>query len=444
MNKNVLCLLILSLYMFNFSAIYPDCIDDRTNRFNLEEFVNYLSDTKYNLAVLPQKITKTIQGITFTSDYDNGSIMDITDGGTNIFNCTLYTDVGVLGTYKYWFRFKISGAAGKTITLNIDHTQNLRPFLSFDGINFRRMTSTEAPSSGKIIITSAESQNFAEIAFFAPLGYEETYNKVSDIVRKCDDATTESIGKTFQGRDMWMVTVTDKLYPDSMKHRVWIHSRAHSAEVTSTHVLIGILEQATENTDIGKRLRRYCIFNIVPLLNIDGVYLGNTRWDSQGMDCERAWCEPVSLTEAVNIKNQVDKFMAGLNPIEVALNLHSTQGNYTDTFFFKHIQPSVTAKFEQIQQNYIDAFNNASSLFNNLSPQKSLLSACIFIESYFWNNWAESVMAMTHEGHFQKRITDGDWITDSDYRQIGKDMTAACIEYFNIPDLSSFSSWLLY
>jgi hypothetical protein len=166
---------------------------------------------------------------------------------------------------------------------------------------------------------------------------------------------------------------------------------------------------------------------------VDGVYLGHTRWDSRGLDPERDWCN-VTMPEALHLKTQVDTFMAGPNPIRVALNLHSTQGNFQDSFFFKHRYPSVTQQFEVIQQNYIDAVARVSRLFNNLNPQTSDLHACQFIESYFWNNWGELVMALTHEGHFRRRITDEEYITGDDYREIGRDLMAALVEYFALPE----------
>jgi uncharacterized protein YchJ len=50
-----------------------------------------------------------------------------------------------------------------------------------------------------------------------------------------------------------------------------------------------MLDQATEDSALGAHLRRHCIFNIVPILNVDGVFQGQTRWDAQGLDLERRW-----------------------------------------------------------------------------------------------------------------------------------------------------------
>lgn len=422
------------------SAFADDC-----ERFtDLSYYQTNLPRSRTAISSNAQKTSVTLQGIFFDSDYDNGSIDNVTEAGANAFNCTLFTESGEPGTRKYHFRFKMTGVAGRTITLNIDHTQNRRPFISLDGVTWRRCTAAEAPNLGQLVFSFTASQNFAEVAFFEPLGYSEVHGRVNALVASGIGASTATLGNSFQGRPFWLVTVTDPTVPDTGKIRVWMHARVHAGEVTSSHQMLGFLEKVCENSPEGARLRRYCIFNIVPTLNCDGVHLGLTRWDSQGIDLESQWGTPLRTPEVAAIKARVDMFMTGPNPIQAALNMHSTVNDFADTFFFKHLSPSVTTAFETIQQNYIDAFNNASPLFDNLSPQSSQLDPVRFIESYFWNNWAANVMALTHEGHYYERITDGQYLTGNDYKQLGRDMAMATIQYFNLPAFSSVNDFMLY
>jgi hypothetical protein len=435
-----LCLSIIHLLYA--LPLFSDCIDELYFQTGKKTPAGLISQR----GAYPQKITKVLQGITFDSDYDNGSLENVTESDSNVFNCTIYTDSGELGAAQYWFRFRMSGVAGRTITLNIDHGDNPRPVVRFGtGGPWRRMTSTEAPSTARIIVTAPADVNEAELAFFFPSGFGETCRKVNDFVRASDDATSSLIGLSFQGREMLMLNVTDRNATDTGKHRVWVHSRAHAGEVTATLLMLGFLEQITGDSYTARRLRRFCIFNIVPLQNVDGVFLGHTRWDSQGIDPERQWPDPYRIPEVGNIKDRVDAFMTGENPIEVALNMHSTRGNFTDTYFIKHIRDSVTEAFEEKEQKFINAFKNATPLFNNLSPHTSQLEPVKFIESYFWNNWGEAVMAMTHEGHFYRRITDNAFLTDEDYYELGRAMARSMIEYFNLPPIPyETTGWMLY
>jgi len=401
----------------------------------------------------PQKITKTLQGITFDSNYDNGSLKNVEETAPDAFDCEIYWEPGDLGAAGYWFRFRMNGMAGRKITLAIDHKNNPRPVVRKEQGTWRRMTDPEAPSTSRLELDFNADENEAEIAFFFPAGVGETQDRVNQYVRRCDVATSEVIGRSFQGRDIWMVTVTDPLVPDTLKHRVWMHARVHAGEVTSTLSMLGFLDLATEDSLLGAHLRRHIIFHVVPIVNIDGVSLGHTRWDSQGIDPEREWRKtaqtpPGQMTpETACMKVKVDQFMAGDRPIEVALNMHSTKGNYKDTFFWKHVFPSVTHAFEEIEQNYIDALDHATPLFDHLSKLTSQLDEAKYIESYFWRNWGEAVMAMTHEGHFYRRITDDEWITADDYHELGRAMALALIEYLDLPRIPQEYEklfWMIY
>jgi hypothetical protein len=399
------------------------------------------------------KMTTTTQGITFNSNYDNGSLFSAVGAGGNVFNLQLFEETGEIGLRKYHFRFTMTGdLVGRTLTLNLDHSEIRRPFVRFAIAAgwgpWRRMTTTESPNLNQMILTPPAGTVAVECAFFEPLGYGETHERIRQILSKrAPDAnvTSEVIGLSFQGRDMHMLTITDTSIPDTGKQRVWMHARAHAGEVTSAHSMLGFLARAVEDSDTGKRLRQNCIIHIIPILNIDGTFLGLTRWDSQGIDPERQWPNPNRIPETAALKRLVDQFMASPNPIKVALNMHSTVGDFADNFFFKHVRPCVTIDKEIIVQRYIDSLNNASTLFDNASPQTSCLSATLFIESYFWNNWGAAVMAVTHEGHYYERTSSTADVTGTDYFNLGKDMGTALIEYFNLPPLpTSVPDWAMY
>ena len=157
-----------------------------------------------------------------------------------------------------------------------------------------------------------------------------------------------------------------------------------------------------------------------------------------GRDPESQWCA-IASPAVQAIKAKVDALMSEDVPISLALNLHSTKGTYADTFFFKHLTPSVSPAFELIQQRYIDALANRSPLFENRTPEGSQLHACRFIESYFWNGWGEDVMALTHEGHFHRRLTDNGWITGDDYRSLGRSMASALTDFYDLTPANEHS-----
>jgi len=428
-------------------------------------------------ASLPQKITVFSNGVTFNSDYDNGSLAAVSYNGNvsgrESYDCDIYVESGEIGPRSYWFRFTMDGVSNGSYNLNIDHSDSPFPAIRFFSSStstwsdWRATTSSEAPSLFTINFDTTIDQDLVEIAFFYPLGYQETYDRVEALVDSSIHATSTVLtDKSFLGNDFVSVTVNDTSIPDDEKHGVWVHSRAHAGEVTSTWTLLGFLDQFVADDAIGERLRRYCRLDMLVLQNVDGVILGNTRWDSQGVDPER-WDEPTvsndpgclqrfpAIPSQTVLKDLVDARLASVAPPEVALNLHSTVGNWDDSFFFQRNfggSANVQQSFRTILQDYVDAFVNATPLFANADPAFSTLRICSdgsgarFIESYFYTERGEGTMAMTHEGYYWNRgHGDFGYWTDEEYIELGRAQARALIEYFDLPEVpeASVSDWFI-
>ena len=377
--------------------------------------------------------------VTFDSAYDNGSMGQVAQRSADRFLIPLYEEQGELGPRRYWFRFRLFGPLDQTVTLDLEHIENPRPFIREDSAPWRRMTSDEAPDLETVVVRLLGENRPIELAFFEPLGVDETAATVNQLTEAFPTMVTqEPLGETDDGQPVTLFTITDPTTPLESKRRIWIHSRAHAGEVTSTHTLLGILDRLMEDSPQGHTLRSQLIVHVVPLLNPDGVRRGHTRWDAVGRDPESQWCA-IASPAAQAIKAKVDALMSEDVSISLALNLHSTKGTYADTFFFKHLTPSVSPAFELIQQRYIDALANRSPLFENRNPEGSQLHACRFIESYFWNSWGEDVMALTHEGHFHRRLTDNAWITGEDYRSLGRSMASALADFYDLTPANEHS-----
>jgi murein tripeptide amidase MpaA len=69
-------------------------------------------------------------------------------------------------------------------------------------------------------------------------------------------------------------------------------ARVHPGESTSSWVMRGILNFLTGNSEQAIKLRDKYIFKIVPMLNPDGVALGNNRCNLSGVDLNRQWDAP--------------------------------------------------------------------------------------------------------------------------------------------------------
>lgn len=69
---------------------------------------------------------------------------------------------------------------------------------------------------------------------------------------------------------------------------VFLTARVHPGESPSSHVLRGLLQFLLGDSRQARRLRQLLVFKVVPMLNPDGVYLGNYRWAWR----EWGWARP--------------------------------------------------------------------------------------------------------------------------------------------------------
>jgi murein tripeptide amidase MpaA len=75
------------------------------------------------------------------------------------------------------------------------------------------------------------------------------------------------------------------------REAIMLTSRVHPAETVSSFVIEGLIEYLLARTAQADYLRKNFVFKIVPMLNIDGVIVGNTRTAINGLDYNRCWGE---------------------------------------------------------------------------------------------------------------------------------------------------------
>ncbi|XP_030878049.1 cytosolic carboxypeptidase 6-like, partial [Leptonychotes weddellii] len=73
---------------------------------------------------------------------------------------------------------------------------------------------------------------------------------------------------------------------------VFITGRVHPGETPSSFVCQGIIDFLISQHPIARVLREHLVFKIAPMLNPDGVYLGNYRCSLMGFDLNRHWLDP--------------------------------------------------------------------------------------------------------------------------------------------------------
>jgi len=208
----------------------------------------------------------------------------------------------------------------------------------------------------------------------------------------------DSLGASIQNRAIWELTIADNPQSSS-NHRIYIHARTHPGEEESFWVTNEIINFLISDTPLAAFIRNNCIFHIIPMYNPDGVELGYSRENANGVDIESGWDDiPLELEVAV-LKNRFTELTSLVsNPIEVALNMHSSYS--CKRYFVYHDEVGTSENYTILEQQFISGVQSFFvNGFENWDYFVSWTSGTPdqYPESWWWMNHGENVMALTYE-----------------------------------------------
>ncbi|MCP4413023.1 MAG: hypothetical protein GY808_10735, partial [Gammaproteobacteria bacterium] len=158
---------------------------------------------------------------------------------------------------------------------------------SYNGDDWYRLTNNSY-DSGTYTITETFTQDTVQIATFFPFSYQKMHDYV-DLIETSEWATESILGSSHQGRDIDLLTITNTSVPSANKKIICIVGRQHSAETSSSHMLKGLIDFLISDNIYAHGFRNNFIWYIVPMVNPDGVFTGNSRATSEGNDGNRDW-----------------------------------------------------------------------------------------------------------------------------------------------------------
>ncbi len=118
------------------------------------------------------------------------------------------------------------------------------------------------------------------------LRYEELTTQLRELAEARPDlVAVESIGRSHEGRDIWLATITDSAtgsHADKPAH--WIDGNIHATELTASVGALGVIDHLVSGHGTDTRITRALetrTFYVVPRLNPDGAELAladHPRW----------------------------------------------------------------------------------------------------------------------------------------------------------------------
>jgi hypothetical protein len=328
-----------------------------------------------------------------------------------------------------WYFFKMTGVKNRLISLYINNSEVLRPFYSYDGVNFARFDKSENRLKNSIL--SLFSKDTVYISHFKPYTYSRHIAKIKNWQNSAY-VTHEYIGNSSKNIPIDFLTITDNSVNNSKKKRVWIHGRSHPSEAPSSWHLEFMIDNLLSDNPLSKNLLQNTIFYIIPVINPDGVIGGFSRSSSTGVNIEINWDRPDSLTmpEVENLRSKLIE-LTNDKPLDLLLNMHSQIAN--SITYWIHTAESTNGMFLKDQMllssltiNHTPYYRPQDQRFSNVSSK--------YIEGWIWDNFKDSTMAITFETPYTYYNEDinGDWVSIDNLKELAHSSVLAICDYLSI------------
>ena len=259
--------------------------------------------------------------ITISSAFDAGNIRMTGQDGDTI-SLEIVNDH--LSDFYQWFYFRVAGAGGREITLNITNCAgaaypagwpDYKACLSIDREDWARIDGTSY-ADGVLTMRFTPETDCVWVAYFAPYSMERHHDLISTVAA-LPGVGYESLGKSLDGQDIDCLTIGEG------ELNVWLYARQHPGESMAEWWMEGALEKLTDPDDpIARVLRDTCSFNIVPNMNPDGSRRGHLRTNAVGTNLNREWHAPSAekSPEVLCVRNRMDS-----TGVDFAMDIHGDE-----------------------------------------------------------------------------------------------------------------------
>ncbi|WP_088308105.1 M14 family metallopeptidase [Novosphingobium sp. B 225] len=226
-----------------------------------------------------------------------------------------------------WFHFRVSGAAGRELTLKITGLEasaypggwpNYRAAVSEDREFWGRADSSYDPleHSGTLTIRYTPVAGLCWFAYFAPYSWERHQDLIAQTAL-AEGVEHRVLGHSLDGRTI------DCLEFGEGERQVWLFARQHPGESMAEWWMEGALDCLTDPADpVGRKLRQLCRFHVVPNANPDGSVRGHLRTNAAGVNLNREWADPSAerSPEVLCIRDAMDQ-----SGVHFAMDVHGDE-----------------------------------------------------------------------------------------------------------------------
>jgi hypothetical protein len=185
----------------------------------------------------------------------------------------------------------------------------------------------------------------------------------------------EVIGKSVQGRDLLLLTVTSSRAPETSRKVIWLMARQHAWEAGTSWVIDGALRYLLSSDPQAIQLRNAYVFKMLPMCDPDGVVRGGVRYNLHGYDLNRNWdaFDAKLMPEIFAEHRAIIAWVDAGNRIDFFLNLHNTNED--------HVEGPLSEggpNLRQLGERFARLLSDRTSFYSPSGPRDSLPPGVLF------------------------------------------------------------------
>jgi hypothetical protein len=318
--------------------------------------------------------------ITVHTDFEAGSLGKVERVSETHLRCSVAgeSDQDRRNRQANWYYFRLENVRGRDLTIDLvdlvgeynyrpgahSVTKDTHPFYSYDNKDWTPFDRIEWDDKAiRLRVRLKPAQDRVWIAHVPPYTTRHLA-RLLESIGKHPHLNRGVVGKTPEGRDMLLLTVTNPAVPDKRKKVVWLMLRQHAWETGTSWVGEGALRFLVSEDPRAVRIRSETVFKIFPMADPDGVARGGVRFNQYGYDLNRNWdcAEPGRMPEISAQRKAILDWVDSGKRIDLFLAMHNTEtGEYLSA------APADNPAFRAVR----DRFHSALVEMTTFSPTQN-------------------------------------------------------------------------
>jgi hypothetical protein len=302
--------------------------------------------------------------IQVSDNFESGSLGEwrVEDGTRLIFSPRMERDQDKVNSAITWFYGRLSNVLHRRVTIQIEardyavyngrkgdilpFERNTVPVFSYDGEQWERFADCSFDSESRSLrIRHIFSRDPVWIAYIPPYTFSRLESLLAE-VRTNPAVKISSLGKSVEGRPLYVVDVDEQGLDKTGRPVVWFVARQHAFEAGGSWALEGMLRFLMSVEPEAQAIRRQLRFRLCPMLNPDGVVHGGTRFNARGVDLNRHWqssdqySNDISAAPEIALVKQAMVRWGKTDRLDLWVNIHNNDMVWNDEGDYVRFSPA--------------------------------------------------------------------------------------------------------